>query len=294
MTNRGLKRSFGDFKRHPWLHFISITTITASLILLGVFFLVSRNLQDWADKSKSHSVGTVFLKEGVTEAQVDSLKNRLMAQPQVKTVVFKTKQSLMEELQGFLGNESDPGLATAEIFPDVLEVEMQKDLSGGQMEELRGTIMTFPEVAETDFSDDWMTQFKKVRHFFHWFGIFLSIGMVVGCGFIVANFMGLRHQSRRNEIEIIRLHGANRFFILAPFLWEGFIEGILGSALSLLLLYSIKILIGAMMSVQWSNLLGAKELLFLSAPQTALVILLGIGMAFFGSFTVFMRFQDDK
>lgn len=292
--NRGLKRSFSDFKRHPWLHFVSISTITASLILLGVFFLVTRNLQDWADKAKSQNVGTVFLKEGTTETQVDAVKARLLAMPQVRSVVFKTKHSLMEELQGFLGGGTEAGFGTADIFPDVLEVEMKRSLTTEQLEEIRGVITTFPEVAETDFSDDWMAQFRKVRKFFDWFGVLLTVGMVIGCGFIVANFMGLRHQSRRSEIEIVKLHGANRLFILAPFLWEGFIEGALGSLLSIVLLYVIKIFLGAMMSVQWSNLLGIKEIAFLTPGQTVLVLALGLVMAFFGSFTVFMRFQEER
>lgn len=294
MLNRSLKRSFVDFRRHPWLHFISISTITASLILLGVFFLVSRNLQGWADHARSQNTGTVYLKEGITEAQVDTMKDKIIALPGVRTVVYKTKQSLMEELQGFLGGTADNHLSESAIFPDVLEVEIKKDITSTQLDTMRDVITAYPEVSETDFSDDWLVQFRKIRSFFHLFGIILSIGMVVGCGFIVANFMGLRHQSRKAEIDIIKLHGANRFFILAPFLWEGFIEGILGSTLSIALLYAVKAVIGSLLSIQWTNLLGGKEILFLSGGQTALVILLGVVMAFFGSFTVFMRFQEGK
>lgn len=290
--NRGLKRSFTDFRRHPWLHVVSISTITASLVLLGVFFMVSRNLQGWADKARSQNVGTLFLKEGLNETQIDGLKQKLMQENGVKAVVYKTKHSLMEELQTFLGNESEVALNGSEIFPDVLEVEMKKDITVKQSEELRGSVAAYPEVAETDFSDDWFVQFKKIRGFFSLFGVLLSVGMVVGCGFIVANFMGLRHQARRSEIDIVRLHGANRFFVLAPFLWEGFIEGILGSSLSIIILFGVKTLVSGFMSGQWVNLIGGKEIVFLSAPQAVLVALLGVGMAFFGSFTVFMRFQE--
>jgi len=290
--NRGLKRSFSDFKLHPGLHFVSISTIAASLILLGVFFLVSRNLQGWADRARAQNIGTVYLKEALTEAQVEGLKDRIIQLSGVRSVLFKTKQSLMDELQTFLGSEADNHFVESEIFPDVLEIEMKKDITTAGIEKLRMVIAAYPEVNETDFSDDWFTQFKKIRHFFHIFGIILTVGMVIGCGFIVANFMGLRHQSRKSEIEIVKLHGANRFFILAPFLWEGFIEGILGSSLSIIILYLLKGTVGAMLSVQWNNLLGGNEILFLSGGQAVLVILLGVLMAFFGSITVFMRFQE--
>ncbi len=292
MGYRGIKRSFIDFQRHPWLHLISVVTIAAALVILGAFFLGYRNLESIADKAKSQITGTVYLKDGLTEAQLTPLKERILSLGMVKGVVFKAKHSVMEELSTFLGSGVGDSLPGNEIFPDILEVEVRREASTSDASDVKTIISKMPEVADVDFSEDWMAQFKRIRNMFQIFGLCLTSAVLIGCGFIIANFMGMRHQARKNEIDIIRLHGASQGFVMAPFLWEGFFEGIVGSIIALVLLYVGKVFLGALVSSQWASLLGVHTFLYLSVGQLFAVVGLGIAMAFFGSFTVFLRFQE--
>jgi cell division transport system permease protein len=294
ISYRGLKRSLIDFKRHPWLHFVSLATITLALLIVGVFFLGYRNLENMADKAKAHSTGTAYLKETLPDIQLAALKERILALPGVRKITFKTRDSVMDELQTFLGSQAGEHMAAAEIFPDVLEVEVKKNASVQEVTDLKAMISQMPEISDVDFSEDWMLQFQKLRRFFDMFGLILTGAAIVGCGFIIANFMGMRHQSRRSEIDIVRLHGAHRNFVMSPFLWEGAIEGISGSLIALAFVYLLKVLLGAFLTVQWASLLGIRELLYLSAGQTLAILGIGIAMAFFGSITVFLRFQENS
>lgn len=294
MIYRGLKRSLIDFSRHPWLHIVSISTISLSLFVLGTFFITYRNLDNVANRSKSQTSGTCYLKDGLTASQVEGLREQLLGMAQVKAVAFKTRQSIIDEIHTFLGSVETTRLPGGELFPDVLEVELKPDMAASELTDLKTAIAAYSEISEVDFSDDWMAQFKKIRQMFNLFGVLLMVGIVVGCGFIIANFMGMRHQARRHEIDIVRLHGGSRNFILAPFLWEGFIEGLLGATISLVALFIGKYLLGAFVSSQWASLLGVKELLYLSPLQLGTVVAIGIAMAFFGSITVFLRFQDNQ
>ena len=187
MRNRGLRRSFADFRRHPWLHFVSISTISVALLLLGVFFLCYRNFETIADKTKSQNVGTVYLKEGLAPVTVDRLKEQILSLPGVRKTTFKTKHSVMEDLQSFLGAATSENLPGSELFPDVIEVEIKKEATSEELTDLKVMIAKVPEVSDVDFSDDWLAQFKKIRHLFNIFGLILTGGIVVGCGFIIAN-----------------------------------------------------------------------------------------------------------
>jgi cell division transport system permease protein len=293
MNYRGLKRSFIDFKRHPWLHFVSISTIAVSLVILGVFFLCYRNFDSLAERTSNQSTGTVYLKDALKEADINRLREKILGLPYVQRVLFKTKASIMEDLQSFLGSATVETMPGNELFPDVLEISIRKDATPGEVGELRVIISKYSEVAEVDFSEDWLTQFRKVRQFFRIGGALLIFGIVIGCGFMIANFMGMRHQARKREIEIVRLIGASQRFVLAPFLWEGTIEGVLGTGVALLGLYGLEVIIAAVISVQWASLLGVKELLYLSPVQLLCIFGLGMTMAFFGSITVFLRFQEN-
>ena len=79
--NRSLKRIVHDFRRHPWIHMISITTLAIALFILGGFFLLSRNVQHVAEAPGAETSGTLYLKAGLSETEINTLKDRLHAKP---------------------------------------------------------------------------------------------------------------------------------------------------------------------------------------------------------------------
>jgi cell division transport system permease protein len=292
---RGLKRSLIDFRRHPWLHLVSISTITASLLILGFFFLCYRNFESLAEQSSPRLSGTIYLKDNLTKADVSSLRDRILSLFPVEMVTFKTRTSIIDDLQTFLGTEGkNEPLPGGDLFPDVLEIELRKDTPPSVVKELKASLVQMSEVSEVDFSEDWLAQYRKIRSFLQGLGIALILAVIVGCSLIIANFMGMRHQSRKNEIEIVRLIGGSQHFVFSPFLWEGILEGLMGAAASLVLLFVFKTMLSAFISIQWATILGMKEIQYLSVQQLLMMILMGCLMAFIGSFTVFMRFKGNK
>jgi cell division transport system permease protein len=292
MTSRGLKRVFTDFRRHPWLHFISVTTITVALVLVGSFLVFFRNVERVAEKTNPRVTGTVYLREGLNEDQVRELRDKVFSLEQVKQVVFKDRDSVVGEIQTFLGEATHKGMPGSEVFPDVLEIELDPAAKTEAISLVQKSLLAMAGVQEVDFSDGWMVQYKKIRHLGEFIGVILLVAIVVGCGFIIANFMGIRHQARQQEILVKRMMGANRGFILAPFIWEGVIEGVLGAAIALTVLYLGTIAFSQVITMEWGPLLGLKRLTFLSASQLVCVVAVGIAMALIGSVMVFFRFQE--
>lgn len=292
MWSRGILRSFSDFKRHPWLHLVSIATVTLSLLILGGFFLCLRNLESLADTTRPEVTGTLYLKDGLKEHEIEALKARVSALPNVVSAEFKNRNTVVTELQAFLGEASSTTLTGGELFPDVIEVGLDSKSGVMTVNELSSVLGKMPEISEVDFSEDWLLQYKKVRSFLRGVGAFLLFALLVGCSFLIANFMSMRHQSRREEIEIVRLMGAKRAFVFLPFLWEGLVEGLLGALGALALLYTIKSAAGTVLQLQWSGFLGIKHWLFLSSGQIFMLLVVGILMAMLGGLTVFLRFRD--
>lgn len=294
-NSRALRRSLSDFRRHPWLHAVSVSTIVVALLVLGAFMVCFRNLEYLADRTSPQVTGTVYLKESPTPEALKELKERFLGLERVRKVTYKAKAAVMEELHGFLGSTGGgTGLPGGELFPDVIEIELEPNAPASHFKALTEIVGRYPEVSEVDFSEDWLAQYKKVRSFIGAFGFFLMAVVVLGCGFITANFMGVRYQSRRDEIDIVRLIGATRSFVLKPFLLEGAIEGMVGAVLALILLAIGSTLLSTAFSVQWGALLGVKGWLFLSVGQVALVMLLGVAIACLGTVTVFLRFKEPS
>jgi cell division transport system permease protein len=289
-VNRGLRRSLSDFKIHPWLHLASIGTIAISLVILGIFFLCYRNFEYISEKASPTLTGTVYLKDALIDSEISRVKEKILSLENVKKVTFKPKRTVVDELQVFLGATGAESLPGSELFPDVLEVELKKETSSNSIATLKSVLTRYSEV---DFSEDWLVQYKKVRQFLKIFGFVLLIGILFGCGFVIANFMGMRHQSRKNEIEIVNLMGAHRNFILTPFVWEGLIEGICGTLVALVFLVIVKAVVSTAAISNWSSFLGVKELLYLSFGQVLILLIVGIATALVGGITVFLRFQEN-
>ncbi len=293
MTSRSLRRVISDFRRHPWLHFVSVTTITVALLLVGAFLIFFRNVERVAEKNNPRITGTLYLREGLNEDQVRELRDKVFALESVKQVVFKDRDSVVNEIQAFLGDSIHKSMPGSEVFPDVLEVELDPASKPETVALVQKSLMAMGGVQEVDFSEGWLAQFKKIRRLTQIIGIVVLSGIIIGCSFIIANFMGIRHQARRQEIQVARMMGANRTFVLAPFVWEGLIEGLLGASIAMALLYTGTVVASQVLAIEWGQLLGIKSLGFLSPAQFVGVVLTGITMALIGSILVFFRIQES-
>jgi len=106
--------------------------------------------------------------------------------------------------------------------------------------------------------------------------------------------MGLRHQARKEEISVVRLFGGTQPFVVGPFILEGVLEGLIGAVVALITLGLMQTGIAALVKVRWSSVLGIEQWLFLSAGQTMMLFLLGVGMASFGSLSVFIKMRHGE
>ncbi len=292
MPLKGINKSLQDFKRHPWLHGLSVLTITISLTILGLFFLSYRNFTYWAYQSSPKTTGTAYLNENLSELEVAQLNESLRALKGVEDTQFKSRQTVLQELGGAYGQKELSGPHLADLFQDIVELRLQSDLSQTELEKLKNTITAMPQILEVDFSAGWFSQLDDVRKTLSWAGLVLMVGLFGGCAFLIANFMGMRHQARKRDLEIMQLLGGSRKFVLLPFFYEALLEGAIGAAASLTLLLLFKIALSETIVSSWLQKLGAQELLFLSPAQIGGMAVVGVLTALLGTLTVFLRFED--
>jgi len=118
----------------------------------------------------------------------------------------------------------------------------------------------------------------------------LLIAFLAGVALIVVvNTIRLTVIARRQEIEIMHLVGATRWFIRWPFLIEGFLQGAAaagGAVIVLVLVYALGVArLGA--SLPFLPLVGMREVL---EPVAAAVLLGGAGVGVLGSMIAIRRF----
>jgi len=120
-------------------------------------------------------------------------------------------------------------------------------------------------VIDVQFNQEWVEKMESLSRIVKAIGFFLGGILILAAFFIISNVVRLNVFARKNEIEILRLVGATNTFIRIPFLLEGSVLGLLGSLISMAILF----LLIKIFPVYVGSTLGAARELFALRPLTS-------------------------
>lgn len=236
-------RTFGYFfreagrglGRNGLMALAAATTMIVSLVILGVFMIVSTNLNHFADQAKNEIQLRIILKSDVTVVKAMRLRDLIVStykKDGVKSVKYISKEAGAADFEKtwklpelFSDMEDNP-------LPDVLVVQLER---GADINGLVAGINAMPGVGEIVYREFIHTLLLAVQIL--WIvGLALIALVSLGVLYIVVNTIRLTVFARRREIEIMRLVGATGWFIRWPFIMEGLILGLLGAVIAIVLL----------------------------------------------------------
>ena len=107
-----IKEAVKSMRRNGLMSLASISTVTLSLFILGVFACGVVNLNNLASHLESQVQISIYLKDNLTTPQVMELGKKLKALPELKDIEFVTKDEAMKRFKERLG-----GATTISRFP---------------------------------------------------------------------------------------------------------------------------------------------------------------------------------
>ncbi len=228
--------AFQSFWRNRFMSVASIATVAISLFILGIFMTLVANLDYFVENLESQVEITVYLKDGATQADIDSVGHRLQALPDVKSVTFTDKNQAMDILKERMKDQ--PGILDALEGKNPLPSSYEVTFT--QPEAVRRTadiVADYPEVEGTHYGQEIIEQLFKITTIIRWGGIALIIFLTLAMLFIISNTIRLTVFARRKEIAIMKYVGATNWFIRWPFLLEGLFLGFIGGVIADIALY---------------------------------------------------------
>jgi cell division transport system permease protein len=138
-----------------------------------------------------------------------------------------------------------------------------------------------PEVAMIDDDRDWLSQLDTVVALVRAAGIILSGVLLTAAVFTIGSIIRLTAYLHHEETSILRLVGATEFYIRGPFYTEGLLQGLLGGALSSVLLYGAFVFVHSRRPPTLLSSIFASS--FLSPSQVGVLVLLGASAGLFGA-----------
>lgn len=241
------RTSWTHMRRTPYQALAAILIMFLTFFITTVFILTAGGFQTILRYFETRPQVTAFLKDETTSAQIDTLKAKLAQTGKVRETKYISKEEALNIYRE--QNKNDPLLlemVTANILPASLEVSTNNLPHLNEVAQILRAESTIEEVV---FQEDvvnalqqWTLNIRRVG--ISLIGVFGLVSLLM-----ILVIIGMKITLRKEEIDILQLLGASRWYIRAPFLLEGMFYGVVGAFMAwgvtyLLLLYLTSYIIG--------------------------------------------------
>lgn len=254
---RILKLGIVNFWRNRWLSLAASLMIMLTLVTMGIFALLNIFASTTAEGIKERIDLSIYYYENATDAQIKEMQFTLANRSDVKSVRYISKDEAFEEWQRRTLNEKVKSLITREENPLPRSLQVKAN-NAEDLEAIANAVSvdTYkPIVREVSYQKTKGTIDRLIRltQLIRRMGWALTVFLLMVSLIVVLNTMRLAIFTRRDEVEIMRLVGANGAFIRIPFSVEAILYGIAGAILSYLIVTFIMTYFGPRLAGYFSD-----------------------------------------
>jgi cell division transport system permease protein len=273
------------------MSFASISAVTVTLILVGIFALVMMNLNHIADNIENDVEIRVLIDIINDPKEMKAAEDKLMKQverlPEVAEVKYSSKE---DELKILIENYGEDFSLYEQTNPlrNVLYVKAKDPEQTADLAK---------KIDKLDHTYDVIYGEEKVENLFNFLNTGRNIGLVLILGllftaiFLIYNTIRITIVARKDEIEIMKLVGATSSFVRIPFLFEGLWLGVLGSILPMIVVSVVYYNVYNKLTPKiQGNMLQLLEVTPLVYEVNLIVLALGIFIGVWGSFMSVRKF----
>jgi cell division transport system permease protein len=275
---------------------IAAATIGVCLLLAGAFAVLVANMEAILTRFGEELHVVAYLAPDLPPHQLDALMERALAQPGVDSV---THVSAPEAAERFRRTQPARSVLLDGLEQNPLPASIELRLGAGRRDAetvraVSSTLAGLDGVTEIGSGNEWIEGYARAVALIR--GVGLAIGTVLALAtlLIVANTIRLSIYARRDEIEILRLVGASRSYVAAPFLIEGFLEGIAGGLLGLGLLWAGWSGLAPLLRGGLVLLIGDSEPQFLGPAGAAWLVAAGALLGVLGSAAALVQTREGR
>ena len=288
---RHLRESFKSLSRNSWMTFASISAVTVTLLLVGVFAVIMMNLNKVATDLENDVEIRVLIDIMNDEEQATKAEAELIAQienlPEVAEVVYSTKEQELDNLIKDFGDE----LSLFEQNNPLHNVLYVKATEPQQTANVAKQIEKLDHINEVLYGEGKVERLFSALNIGRNIGLILILGLLFTAMFLISNTIRITITARKDEIEIMKLVGATNSFVRVPFVLEGMWIGLLGSIIPItavsVIYYNLYNTLSERIKGDLLELLEVTPLLY---QVSALLVGIGLLIGIWGSFMSVRKF----
>lgn len=223
-----IKQGLKNLLKNKMMNFLSIISVSASLIILGIVLSLVVNINEFVNMTREEvneirvSIDSNFDKE-VIKKNIETIDN-------IESIEFKGKEDAFKELKKSWGEDSYL-LEGIDNPLDNYYIVTIKDTA--KSDEVVEKIRSIEGIVDIEYHEDAMKNFISISNTIKKFGSLLIIFLTFICLILISNTIKSQVYSKKEEIQIIKCVGGSNAFIISPFVVEGFMIGFLGSLIAI-------------------------------------------------------------
>ncbi|MEX0754804.1 MAG: permease-like cell division protein FtsX [Actinomycetota bacterium] len=275
-------------RRNGLVVFAAISTAFIALLLLGMALLIRQEVDLIIADTTGRVEVVVYLQDGLGEDASNRLNELLTGLSVVSEVTYESKEEAYEHAKELFGADS-PIIANVseDAFPASYRVKLTEP------EDYKVVVAAVdgqPGILRVSAQQEVVDRLLAVTSLFRDGVLILAFVMLVASAILIANTVRMGLFARRREIGIMKLVGATNWRIRVPFLIEGVIEGLVGAALAIGVLFVAKtIFIDPLYdSIQFVKWIQTSDVL----ATIPLMLIAGVVVSLAASVLAMRRFLD--
>ena len=199
----------------------TLTTMTLTLTMLALVTLTSINLERTIASVEEQVEVWAYLRSpgpDGEQARNERVGHVLQAMDAAEAVTYVPKAQALEELASQYGYLRDAKDLVSNPLPDAYRIRLTSPRFASAVAQ---RLRTLPDVEEVEAGEDFAEKAANAFDIVRYGGGGLVVLLVLNTLFNILNTIRVAMFARRDEINVMRLIGATRGFIRAPYLIEG-------------------------------------------------------------------------
>ena len=262
---RVIRYGTDSFIRNSWLSVAATVVMVITLLIIFTAFVTQNISIDTVDELETKVNMSIYLKTDTTDKVGNELKDKLLKLTSIKTVEFVNADQAREQFAKDNGNSPDALEALNQAtnrLPATLKVTIDNIDDTSQLEKFVAEDKLIKDYINSDYPPSFAGERRntiktigRAIKFVQVVGLAAGILFVVISSLIIFNTIRMAIFNRKEEIQMMKLIGADQSFIRGPFLIEaiiyGFIAAFIATGLGVWALFaSSKTLLSYQISVQ--------------------------------------------
>lgn len=221
----------------PLASLLNILVIGIALSLpVGAYVLV-KNVQSLAVEFAGQPQISVFLAMNTSKEEIARISKQLKNHAAIDTIEFVPRDLALKQLEQSTGLVDVTGGLTENPLPDAFIIH-PLEMDTAKLELLRDDLKSWPKFEHVQLDSVWAKKLEAILKFAR-LAVWI-LATLLGFALVAITFNTIRLQilTKRDEIEVSKLIGASNAFIRRPFLYFGFVQGLLGGVAAWLIVGS--------------------------------------------------------